>query len=74
LYNDDINPTIKEHTMGQLIIHPGTGTIVNTDECLVLDIDQLPEEFAIALIKGEDIDDKIVALAQEVGSPIHHEI
>lgn len=60
--------------MGQLIIHAGTGTIIDRDECLILDIGQIPRELLDAIIMGEDVDDQIVALAQEIGSPILREI
>lgn len=60
--------------MTQLIIHPGTGTVINADECLVLDDDQITTEIADAIARSEDVDDAIVALALKVGSPIMREI
>jgi hypothetical protein len=60
--------------MAQLIIHPGTGTVIDRDECLVLDYSQLPERLLDAIIMYEDVDDQIVALAQKIGVPILREI
>ena len=56
--------------MRQLIVHPGTGTVISADECLVLDEDQIGDEIAEAIINGDNIDDVIVELATLVGSPI----
>jgi hypothetical protein len=60
--------------MRQLIVHPGTGTVISADECLVLDEDQISEQIAKAIADGDDLDDVIVALAKSVGSPIMREI
>ena len=60
--------------MRQLIVHPGTGTVINAIECLVLDEDQIGDEISDAIINGDNIDDVIVRLALEVGSPIMREI
>lgn len=60
--------------MGQLIVHPGTGTVVNADECLVLDEDQIGDELVEAIINRQDIDETLVQLALRVGSPIMREI
>lgn len=60
--------------MRQLIVHPGTGTVISADECLVLDEDQIGDEIAEAIINGDNIDDVIVELAIRVGSPIMREI
>ena len=58
--------------MTQLIIHPGTGTIVVADECIVLSIDDLSPEDA-AIIESED-DIAIVDLALRIGTLITEEI
>lgn len=60
--------------MTQLIIHPGTGTVMGADECLVLDEDQVSDAIALALANGEDVDDALVALACIIGTPILREI
>lgn len=60
--------------MAQLIVHPGTGTVISADECLVLDDDQIEDEIAEAIANGEDVDDLIVSLALEIGTPIMREI
>lgn len=60
--------------MRQLIVHPGTGTIISADECLMLDEDQIGDEISEAIINGDNIDDVIVALAIRVGSPAVREI
>lgn len=60
--------------MRQLIVHPGTGTVISADECLVLDEDQIGDEISEAIINGDNLDDVIVALAIRVGSPIMREI
>lgn len=66
--------TKGHNTMGQLIIHPGTGTVISADECIVLDEDQIADEIADAIANGENVDDLIVSLALEIGSPIMREI
>ena len=60
--------------MRQLIVHPGTGTVISADECLVLDEDQIGDELAEAIINGDNLDDVIVELAVRIGSPIMREI
>lgn len=60
--------------MSQLIIHPGTGTVISADECLVLDEDQITDEIVGSLAAGEDMTEAIVALAMDVGTPIMREI
>lgn len=60
--------------MTQLIIHPGTGTVISADQCLVLDEDQIADEIAEAIANGDNLDDLIVSLALEIGTPIMREI
>lgn len=49
----------------QLIVHIGTGTILDRDECVVIDI---------ADVNADASDEDIVDLAREIGSPIMREI
>jgi hypothetical protein len=49
----------------QLIIHLGTGTILDRDECVVVDARDIDPEAG---------DDEILELALSVGSPIMREI
>lgn len=60
--------------MRQLIVHPGTGTVISADECLVLDEDQIGDEISEAIINGDNLDDVIVELATRLGSPIARKI
>lgn len=60
--------------MRQLIVHPGTGTVISADECLVIDEDQILEQIAQAIADGDNLDDVIVELAKSAGSPIMREI
>ena len=62
--------------MTQLIIHPGTATILRPEECVILDIDELSPEDAAAVWSAleEGLDMEIVAIADREGSPIMREI
>ena len=46
-----------------LIVHPGTGTIIVANECLILDMEVLSTE-------SFEHDDDVISIAQKYGSPI----
>lgn len=56
--------------MTMLIIHPGTGTIMCADECLLLDDDQFETEIHDAIVHDQNVDDLIVELAVRIGTPV----
>jgi hypothetical protein len=57
----------------QFIIHPGTGTILDRDECVVLDLDALSDEDRELVVTSADLDDVMqIMLAHAV--PIMREI
>ena len=53
----------------KIIVHPGTGTIVNADECLIVELEKLSDDDHRVLLSAiyYEHDDEVVALAQRVG-------
>jgi len=54
--------------MTKLVIHIGTGTIIDADECVILDVDKLDEHDTF-LVDGDDAD--IVGVAERLGKPLN---
>jgi len=54
--------------MTKLIIHIGTGTIIDANECVILDVDKLDEQDTF-LVDGDDAD--IVGVAERLGKPLN---
>jgi len=54
--------------MTKLIIHIGTGTIIDANECVILDVDKLDEQDTY-LVDGDDAD--IVGVAERLGKPLN---
>ena len=54
--------------MTKLVIHIGTGTIINADECVILDVERLDEHDTF-LVDGDDAD--IVGVAERLGKPLN---
>lgn len=53
----------------KIIVHPGTGTIISADECLVIDSEKLSTEDHDALLAAleEDDDTEVIAIAARAG-------
>lgn len=51
----------------KILVHPGTGTIISLDECVVVDTDTLNE--SDASIFGDGDDEDRVMIAVRVGTP-----
>jgi len=57
--------------MAKFIVHLGTDTIVAVDECLLLDIDDVPDDLLAELSGDEYFDDNVVIkLANQYGTPL----
>lgn len=57
--------------MAKFIVHVGTDTIVAVDECLLLDIDDIPDSLLADLTGDEYFDDNVVIkLANQYGTPL----
>ena len=54
--------------MTKLVIHIGTGTIINAEECVILDVERLDEHDTF-LVDGDDAD--IVGVAERLGKPLN---
>lgn len=54
--------------MTKYIVHIGTGTIINADECVVVDLDKLDDHDSEVFDAGWD--DEIIEVAQRVGEPL----
>ncbi len=55
--------------MSKYIVHPGTGTIIAVDECVIVTV---PDEM-LDTLDGDDYfdDERICELAEEIGKPIN---
>ena len=55
--------------MSKYIVHPGTGTVIAVDECVIVTV---PSEVTDSL-SGDDYfdDERICELAEEIGKPIN---
>ena len=54
--------------MTKLVIHIGTGTIIDAEECVILDVERLDEHDTF-LVDGDDAD--IVGVAERLGKPLN---
>jgi hypothetical protein len=54
--------------MQKLIVHLGTGTVVDTSECLMIDTEKLSVEQIAVLQFGSD--SEISRLVSEIGTPV----
>lgn len=53
----------------KIIVHPGTGTIIRADECVIVDPEKLNAEDSAALWSAleEGLDQEVVEIAERVG-------
>lgn len=58
--------------MTKLIVHIGTGTIIDADECVIVDTDKF-DDHDDARITGDDYfdDSVVVEIAERIGTPIN---
>ena len=55
--------------MTKLIIHIGTGTIIDADECVIVDVDRLDDHDTALVNDGDDSD--VVEIAGRLGKPLN---
>ena len=53
---------LYERTTMKILVHPGTGTIIALDECVIVDTESLNEEDAAIFGDGDDEDRVMVAV------------
>ena len=58
-----------ESKVRKLIVHTGTGTIIDADECVIIDLNRLNEKQTSLINDGDDSD--IVELAKLFGKPLN---
>lgn len=53
----------------KIIVHPGTGTIIRADECVIVDTEKLSAEDSAAFWSAmeEGFDQEVVEIAERVG-------
>ena len=51
--------------MTKLIIHIGTGTIIDADECVIVDVERLDDHDTTLVNDGDDSD--VVEIAERLG-------
>jgi hypothetical protein len=55
--------------MTKLIIHIGTGTIIDADECVIVDVEKLDDHDTALVNDGDDSD--VVEIAGRLGKPLN---
>lgn len=55
--------------MTKLIIHIGTGTIIDANECVIVDVDRLDDHDTTLVNDGDDSD--VVEIAERLGKPLN---
>ena len=55
--------------MTKLIVHIGTGTIIDADECVIVDVEKLDDHDTTLVNDGDDSD--VVEVAERLGKPLN---
>jgi hypothetical protein len=55
--------------MTKLIVHIGTGTIIDADECVIVDVERLDDHDTTLVNDGDDSD--VVEVAERLGKPLN---
>jgi len=55
--------------MTKLVIHIGTGTIIDADECVIVDVERLDDHDTALVNDGDDSD--VVEIAERLGKPLN---
>ena len=55
--------------MTKLVIHVGTGTIIDADECVIVDVEKLDDHDTALVNDGDDSD--VVEIAGRLGKPLN---
>lgn len=55
--------------MTKLIVHIGTGTIIDADECVIVDVERLDDHDTTLVNDGDDSD--VVEIAERLGKPLN---
>ena len=55
--------------MTKLIVHIGTGTIIDADECVIVDVEKLDDHDTALVNDGDDSD--VVEIAGRLGKPLN---
>jgi len=55
--------------MTKLVIHIGTGTIIDADECVIVDVEKLDNHDTALVNDGDDSD--VVEIAERLGKPLN---
>lgn len=55
--------------MTKLVIHIGTGTIIDADECVIVDVEKLDDHDTALVNDGDDSD--VVEIAGRLGKPLN---
>ena len=55
--------------MTKLVIHIGTGTIIDADECVIVDVEKLDDHDTALVNDGDDSD--LVEIAERLGKPLN---
>ena len=55
--------------MTKLIVHIGTGTIIDADECVIVDVEKLNDHDTTLVNDGDDSD--VVEIAERLGKPLN---
>lgn len=56
----------------KVLVHPGTATILNAYECVLVDVENLSNEDAAQFLDSleEGLDLEVAAIADRVGTPV----
>ena len=55
--------------MTKLVVHIGTGTIIDADECVIVDVEKLDDHDTALVNDGDDSD--VVEIAERIGTPLN---
>ena len=55
--------------MTKLVVHIGTGTIIDADECVIVDVEKLDDHDTTLVNDGDDSD--VVEIAERLGKPLN---
>jgi hypothetical protein len=55
--------------MTKLVVHIGTGTIIDADECVIVDVEKLDDHDTALVNDGDDSD--VVEIAERLGKPLN---
>jgi len=55
--------------MTKLVVHIGTGTIIDADECVIVDVEKLDDHDTALVNDGDDAD--VVEIAGRLGKPLN---